>query len=289
MKNIWILMLLAVTVGMTSCVSNKKYAELQDSKQNLQEQYDMLSKKYNAAVGQYNDLVASNTDLQQRHEQLQENYNTLKKSQEELMNMTENELMALNAELQEKIKDLEEAQKQVNDLKTAIQNQNQAVQNILGSIKDALVGYDKGELDVYVKDGQVYVSLSEQLLFQSGSYKIDAKGKEALGKLAEVLKQQQDIEIAVEGHTDNVPYKGGDLLKDNWDLSVKRATTIARILVEDYGVQPKRITASGKGEFSPVASNDTAEGRQKNRRTEIIITPNLDKIMNMVGMSDAGK
>lgn len=289
MKNLWILMLLAVTVGMTSCVSNKKYNEMQSSKEDLQEQYDLLSKKYNATVGQYNDLVADNNDLQQRYESLQDDYTTLKKSQEELMNMTENELMALNAELQKKIKDLEEAQKQVNDLKMAIQSQNQAVQSLLGSIKGALVGYDKGELDVYVKDGQVYVSLSEQLLFNSGSYKIDTKGKEALGKLAKVLKEQQDIEIAVEGHTDNVPYKGGDLLKDNWDLSVKRATTIARVLTEDYGVQPKRITASGKGEFSPVASNDTEEGRQKNRRTEIIITPNLDKIMNMVGMNDAGK
>lgn len=285
MKNLLLMILLGGMVFATSCVSKKQYTELENEQATLQEQYDLLSKKYEVVVGKYNTLVASNSELQQSYDEMSEDYAQLKKSSEELANMTENELMALNAELQKKITDLQQAQKKVNELETAIRNQNEAVQSILGSIKDALVGYEEGELDVYVKDGKVYVSLSEELLFRSGSYSIDAKGKEALGKLAAVLKKQQDIEIDVEGHTDNVPYKGGDMLKDNWDLSVKRATTVTRVLTENYGVKPSRITASGKGEFSPVASNDNAEGRQQNRRTDIIVTPNLDRIMNMVGMA----
>lgn len=283
MRNLLIMAVLASMVLATSCVSNKKYTELESNKNALQEQYDLLSKKYNDVVDKYNALIASNTDLQQSYEELSSDYAGLRKASAELANMTEDELRKLNAQLNQKIASLQQTQQKVNELEQAISRQNMAVANILKTIKDALVGYDADDLNVYTKDGQVYVSLSEDLLFKSGSYAIDTKGKEALGKLAVVLKEQKDIEIAVEGHTDNVPYKGGEMLKDNWDLSVKRATTIVRVLTQDYGAQPSRITASGKGEHYPVASNDSAEGRQQNRRTDIIITPNLSEIMNMVG------
>ena len=143
------------------------------------------------------------------------------------------------------------------------------------------MNYKTDELSVYVKDGNVYVSLAEKLLFKSGSDVVDPKGKEALKTLAQVLNSTKDITVMIEGHTDNVPIKTNKF-KDNWDLSVARATSIVRILTNDYKIVPTRLTASGKSEFFPKADNDTAEGRASNRRTEIILSPKLDELMKLL-------
>lgn len=144
------------------------------------------------------------------------------------------------------------------------------------------------ELTVREKDGKVYVAMSDKLLFQSGSARLDKRGEEALGKLAEVLNKQTDIDVFIEGHTDNKPINTVQF-KDNWDLSVIRATSVVRILIKNYNVNPLQIQPSGRGEYMPVDDNETIEGRSKNRRTEIIMAPKLDKLFQMLQSSEESK
>lgn len=187
-------------------------------------------------------------------------------------NMSEQE--KLNALLGEKLQTIQ-------DLQGMIDQQNAKVQNLLNSVKDALLGFTSDELTVREQNGKVYVAMSDKLLFQSGSAKLDKRGEEALGKLAEVLNKQTEIDVYIEGHTDNKPIHTSQF-KDNWDLSVIRATSVVRILIEKYQVNPLQIQPCGRGEFMPVADNESAEGRAKNRRTEIIMAPKLDKLFQML-------
>ena len=194
-------------------------------------------------------------------------------------NMTEQE--KLNALLSQKKNELSERERTINELQDMINAQNEKVKQLLNSVKDALLGFSTDELTVREKDGKVYVAMSDKLLFQSGSARLDKRGEEALGKLAEVLNKQTDIDVFIEGHTDNKPINTVQF-KDNWDLSVIRATSVVRILIKNYGVNPLQIQPSGRGEYMPVDDNETAEGRSKNRRTEIIMAPKLDKLFQEV-------
>ena len=194
-------------------------------------------------------------------------------------NMTEQE--KLNSLLSQKMNELDERERTINELQDMINAQTERVQNLLNSVKDALLGFSSDELTVREKDGQVYVAMSDPLLFESGSARVDKRGKEALAKLAEVLNKQSDIDVYIEGHTDSKPINTAQF-KDNWDLSVIRATSVVRILTKDYGVKPLQIQPCGRGEFMPVADNETADGRAKNRRTEIIMAPKLDKLYQML-------
>lgn len=199
------------------------------------------------------------------------------------VNMTEQE--KLSALLSQKKNELNERERTINELQDMINAQNDKVQKLLSSVKDALLGFSSEELTVREKDGKVYVAMSDKLLFQSGSATLDKRGEEALGKLAEVLNKQTDIDVFIEGHTDNKPINTVQF-KDNWDLSVLRATSVVRILTKKYDVNPLQIQPSGRGEFMPVDDNGTAEGRTKNRRTEIIMAPKLDKLFQMLQSSD---
>ena len=194
-------------------------------------------------------------------------------------NMSEQE--KLNMLLKEKMQKLTEREATINQLQAEISAQNERVAILLNSVKDALLGFSSDELTVTQKDGKVYVAMSDKLLFESGSAQVNKQGKEALGKLAEVLKKQNDIDVFIEGHTDNKPIKTVQF-KDNWDLSVIRATSVVRILTKDYGVNPLQIVPSGRGEYMPVDSNETAESRAHNSRTEIIMAPRLDKLMEIL-------
>lgn len=177
---------------------------------------------------------------------------------------------------------LVEREKKVQELEQVLSNKDKAVQDLKNKVSSALLNFKENDLTVKVKNGKVYVSLAEQLLFGSGSIEIDSKGVSALQQLAKAIKDQKDINISVEGHTDNVPVsKKSQYMNDNWDLSVMRATSIARILTK-AGVSAKQLTASGKGEFSPLAPNDTPQNKQKNRRTEIVITPDLDELFSIL-------
>ena len=194
-------------------------------------------------------------------------------------NMTEQE--KLNSLLSQKMSELDERERTINELQDMINAQTERVQNLLNSVKDALLGFSSDELTVREKDGKVYVAMSDKLLFESGSARVDKRGKEALAKLAEVLNKQTDIDVYIEGHTDSKPINTAQF-KDNWDLSVIRATSVVRILTKDYGVNPLQILPCGRGEFMPVADNESADGRAKNRRTEIIMAPKLDKLYRML-------
>jgi len=184
-------------------------------------------------------------------------------------------------ELAEKEELLSQREKALNELRVVIARQDSITRRLNDILRDALLGFQSDELSVEVRNGKVYVSMSDKLLFQSGSASIEEKGKEAIKVLADVLGKNKDIDILIEGHTDTIPIHTA-VYKDNWDLSVARATSIVRILTNEYKIASTRLTASGKGEFSPKATNSTPEGRAVNRRTEIILSPKLDEIMQLL-------
>ena len=258
----------------TSCVTNKKFmlAELAAtaSKDSLQGLLTDCRNTGNQMSVQIKNLMRDTTKMGNSIRQYQSMLN---------VNMTEQE--KLNALLNQKKNELNERERTINELQQMINAQNEKVRKLLSSVKDALLGFSSDELTVREKDGKVYVAMSDKLLFQSGSARLDKRGEEALGKLAEVLNKQTDIDVFIEGHTDNKPINTVQF-KDNWDLSVIRATSVVRILIKNYNVNPLQIQPSGRGEYMPVDDNETAEGRSKNRRTEIIMAPKLDKLFQML-------
>lgn len=219
--------------------------------------------------------------LQSEKMDLQLQYGDLmnqKLSQAEQMNMA---LKQKSDMLAEKERMLLEREGALKELKKTIARQDSITKRLNDIIRNALLGFKSDELSVDVKNGKVYVSMSDKLLFKSASATIEEKGLEAIKVLADVLNKNNEIDILIEGHTDNLPIRNA-IYRDNWDLSVARATSIVRILVDEYKIEAVRLTASGKGEFSPKASNSTPEGRAKNRRTEIILSPKLDVIMELL-------
>ena len=258
----------------TSCVTKKKFmlAELAAtaSKDSLQGLLTDCRNTGNQMSVQIKNLMRDTTKMGNSIRQYQSMLN---------VNMTEQE--KLNALLNQKKNELNERERTINELQQMINAQNEKVRKLLSSVKDALLGFSSDELTVREKDGKVYVAMSDKLLFQSGSARLDKRGEEALGKLAEVLNKQTDIDVFIEGHTDNKPINTVQF-KDNWDLSVIRATSVVRILIKNYNVNPLQIQPSGRGEYMPVDDNETAEGRSKNRRTEIIMAPKLDKLSQML-------
>ena len=229
----------------------------------------------------YKDLTAQENSLSNSFKDLQDKYNTLINQSLSQTDKLSKALAAKSEDLDAKEKLLSEREKTLHDMIQVIAKQDSITRNLNNILRNALLGFNSDELSVEIKDGKVYVSMSDKLLFQSGSSAVEDKGKDALKLLAGVLDKNPDIDILVEGHTDNVPIKTS-VYKDNWDLSVARATSIVRILTNDYKIIPTRLTASGKGEFFPKADNDTVEGRAKNRRTEIILSPKLDELMKLL-------
>ncbi|MBS1555419.1 MAG: OmpA family protein [Bacteroidetes bacterium] len=236
-----------------------------------QKKLSSLNQEYGQLNANYKNLLTNsgklNRDISQQRDQLlaiQENLDKTRRQNDSLSTS------------------LQEREKKVKELEQVLANKDKAVQSLKNKISNALLNFKENDLTVKVKNGKVYVSLSEQLLFASGSIVVDKKGEGALQQLAKALKDQKDIQMMIEGHTDNVPIsKKSTYMEDNWDLSVLRATSISKILI-DAGMSPKQITAAGKGEFSPLAANDNAANKQKNRRTEIIVTPNLDELFKIL-------
>lgn len=231
-----------------------------------------LSKDHDQLNSLYKNILNSsgklNRDVAQQREQLmdiQENLNNTRKQNDSLSNS------------------LLEREKKVKELEQVLSDKDKAVSGLKSRISNSLLNFKENDLTVKIKNGKVYVSLSEQLLFSSGSIEVDKKGVTALQQLAKAIKDQRDIQIMVEGHTDNVPIsKKTEYLQDNWDLSVLRATSITRILIRS-GVPAGQVIPAGKGEFSFLVSNDSPQNKQKNRRTEIVITPNLDELFKILG------
>ena len=198
----------------------------------------------------------------------------------------ETDIKNKNADLQSKDADLQSKNARIADLQSALAQKDAATKALRQRVSDALLGFNAQDLQVSVKNGKVYVSLSEQLLFKSGSTKVDPKGQDALRKLAVALKDNKDVNVLVEGHTDNVPIKGATAsgARDNWDLSVMRATEITRLLTT-AGMEPAQVTPSGRAEFLPLAPNDTPANKALNRRTDIILTPKLDELFSILGQN----
>jgi len=244
-------------------------------------------KRLQAVVAERDSLCTSLADQQSVNARLTADNKSLQNRLSGQVDINENQSAELNQkdrDLQSKDKDLQNKERMLREMQAIIARQNEMTQKLNQTLRDALVGFNSDELTLEIRDGKVYVSMSDKLLFKSGSTAVEPKGVEALKALADVLNKNPDIQILVEGHTDNVPIKTA-VFKDNWDLSVGRATVITRLLNEKYGVAATRMTASGRGEYYPKASNETPEGKAKNRRTEIILSPKLDEIMNLLNSS----
>lgn len=254
----------------------------------LEAQNDSLNAALNAKSAEARGLMADTSSLGSRNRDLKgeladlnASCNTLKQNYEDLKANNSRKMRNLINELETLQEDLGKRERRLNEVERQL-NQRDSVMNALrNKLSDALLGFrDKG-LTVNVKDGKVYVSLSNQLLFKSGSTKVDPSGKEALQELAKVLIEQSDISIMVEGHTDDVPVRNLGDIKDNWDLSVMRSTEVVRILTET-GLEPTRVIPSGRSEYLPVDGDDSKEARARNRRTEIILSPKLDVLYNLI-------
>lgn len=261
----------------TSCVTKKKYLLAENGRLEAIGRGDALKEELVNCKDENDKLTARIQNLVRDTTRMGENL----RNYQAMLNTNLTEQEKLNSLLSQKMKELDEREGTINELQDMINAQNEKVQKLLSSVKDALLGFGSDELTVREKDGKVYVAISDKLLFESGSAKVDKRGKEALAKLAEVLNKQTDIDVYIEGHTDSKPIHTAQF-QDNWDLSVIRATSVVRILTKDYGVNPLQIQPSGRGEYLPVADNETADGRSKNRRTEIIMAPKLDKLYQML-------
>lgn len=268
---------ICILTFVSSCVSKNKFTIAENGR------LAALSRER----AQEKDLARSQEDnerLQKQISNLQQDTTRMGKSLKEYRQSLYTNLSAqekLNVLLKEKMDKLTEREATINELQNEINSQKEKVNALLNSVKEALLGFSSDELSVTQKNGKVYVAMSNKLLFQSGSATVNKQGKTALGKLAEVLKKQTDIDILIEGHTDTQPIKTVQF-KDNWDLSVVRATSVVRILTKEYGVNPLQIVPSGRGEYMPVDNNDTAAGRARNRRTEIIMAPRLEELMDIL-------
>jgi len=255
-----------------SCVSKKKYLHAMSRAERLQSDSLDTHTKLEACNSTVYSLQNDKGKLQSEKGQLQNEKGNLESENQQVIN----ELNKLSSSSKMTIADQARRLKAMQDL---IQQQKDAMNNLKSTLATALVNFNSDDFSINIKDGKVYVSLQEKLLFKSGKADVDPKGKEALEKLASVLKSTADINVVIEGHTDNVPIKT-PRFEDNWELSVARATAIVRLLTSD-GMDPNRLTASGRGEYEPVATNESADGRQSNRRTEIVVSPNLTKLFNL--------
>jgi chemotaxis protein MotB len=312
------LSLIALTLVLTtSCVSKKIYTDLEDKYANLKKEnrklgdtnqdlettlnrakndLEKLTKNYDTAFAQRNKLQSDYDATKSNLENLKASYEALEKNSSasiaanskknrELLAQLEAKEQALateNARLEKLKKELEFGSQRVAELENMIASKDAAMTKLKDAISKALTNFEGKGLTIEQRNGKVYVSMENKLLFQSGSWAVGSQGKQAVKQLGEVLAENPEIAILIEGHTDNVPYKGNDQLSGNWDLSTKRATAIVNILRENTAIQPENLTAAGRGEFAPIASNDSAEGKAKNRRIEVILTPKLDEISKLL-------
>lgn len=312
------LSILAITITLfTSCVSKKIYTDLEDKYANLKkenrsmsDELETLSKEktgvsndlskletaYEAAVLERDKLQADYAASRNNLETLKASYKALEENSSASIAKNSQKNRELLAQLESKEQALADENKRLNTLKQELESRSQRVaelENLIATkdasmnklknaISKALTNFEGKGLTVEQRNGKVYISMENKLLFESGSWYVGVQGKQAVKQLGNVLAENPEISVLIEGHTDNVPYKGNAQLSGNWDLSAKRATAIVNILRENDTINPENLTAAGRGEFVPIASNDTAEGKAKNRRIEVILTPKLDEISKLL-------
>ena len=264
---------------LSSCVSQKKFKDLESKHKEAQ---DLL----NSATVKLNTCLEEKASTTSRMQTLEDQNAFLKANNQELINNMGNltTLTTKGAEnLEKSLESLQEKDLTIRKLNDAITRRDSVNLSLVQSLKGVLGNLDDEDIEISVEKGVVFVSISDKLLFSSGSYNISNRAKDVLGKVAKVVNNKPDFEFMVEGHTDNVPFSGG-VLVDNWDLSVKRATSVVRVLQKDYGVDPKRMTAAGRAEYIPLSTSE----KSKNRRTRIVVLPKIDQFYSMIeeGMKD---
>lgn len=271
--------MVGLSIVLSSCVSQKKYADLEAKHKEAQ---DLL----NSATVKLNDCLEEKATASSKLKALEDQNTFLRANNQELINNM-GDLTTLTAKgaenLEKSLESLREKDLTIRRLQDAVTRRDSVNLALVQSLKGVLGNLDDEDIQVSVEKGVVFVSISDKLLFRSGSYTVTSAAKQVLGKVAKVVNNKPDFEFMVEGHTDTDPYRSGVLL-DNWDLSAKRATSIVRILQNDYGVDPKRMTAAGRSEYIPVSDSD----KSKNRRTRIVVLPKLDQFYTMIeeGMKD---
>ena len=292
--------LIVILLSLNSCVSNRvfndlesRYAQLKDnfnrqtkSIENLNVEIKDLTKKFITLEETLEKTEDSLNQKQQKLEQLESSLDLLRQNSETELKKR----IAENEELMEKIaereNELADRMARVDELEGLITRQQEAMRNLKEKLSDALLNFEDKGLTVEARDGKVYVSMENKLLFRSGSWTVGAEGRLAIEELGNVLADNPDIAILIEGHTDNVPYSGKGPLKGNWDLSTKRATAIVNQLLENPDIIPQNLTAAGRGEYLPIAPNSTRQGRAANRRIEVVLSPKLDEIKQIINTID---
>ena len=291
---------IVILLSLNSCVSNRvfndlesRYAQLKDnfnrqtkSIENLNTEIKDLTKKFITLEEILEKTEDSLNQKQQKLEQLESSLDLLKQNSESELKKR----IAENEELMEKIaereNELADRMARVDELEGLITRQQEAMRNLKEKLSDALLNFEDKGLTVEARDGKVYVSMENKLLFRSGSWTVGAEGRLAIEELGNVLADNPDITILIEGHTDNVPYSGKGPLKGNWDLSTKRATAIVNQLLENPDILPQNLTAAGRGEYLPIAPNSSRQGRAANRRIEVVLSPKLDEIKQIINTID---
>lgn len=270
---------------LSSCVSSKKFKKAQADYAQLQTRYQTLEGSLadcnNQKAGLEQDKNALNkkiSDLNREIELIKQNYTATLQQLENLSVISKQQAESIKQSLQ----NIGAKDAYIQTLQQQMAYKDSLNMALVMNLKGAIGNIEDEDINIKVDKGVVYIDISDKLLFKSGSYTITDRAKEVLGKVALVLKNQPEIEFMVEGHTDNVPFKGNAILVDNWDLSVKRATTVVRLLQKEYGLDPAKMAAAGRSEYRPVANNETKEGKATNRRTRIVILPQLDQFFKLL-------
>ncbi len=275
--------LMGIAILLSSCVSQKKYSELEAKQKETQDLLNSATVKLNTCLDEKATADARLTTLEEQNAFLRANNQELINNMGDLTTLT-----TKGAEnLEKSLESLQEKDLTIRKLQNAITRRDSVNLALVQSLKGVLGNLDDEDIEISVEKGVVFVSISDKLLFRSGSYTVTNAAKQILGKVAQVVNNKPDFEFMVEGHTDNVPYRSGVLL-DNWDLSAKRATSVVRILQNDFKVDPARMTAAGRSYYIPLNDNNTADNRARNRRTRIVVLPKLDQFYSMIeeGMKD---
>ena len=289
-----------VAFSLNACVSNRVFNDLESRYADLKTNFNQQTKTIESLNAELKDLtdkfVAQETALQQvedslnqkqqKLEQMESSLDLLKLNSETALQerITENE--ALLEKIAERENELADRMARVDELEGLIARQQEAMRTLKEKLSDALLNFEDKALTVEARDGKVYVSMENKLLFQSGSWTVENEGQRAIDGLGSVLADNPDIAVLIEGHTDNVPYSGKGPLKGNWDLSTKRATAIVNQLLENPNILPQNLTAAGRGQYLPIAPNTTREGRAANRRIEVVLSPQLDEIKQIINTID---
>lgn len=271
------LIVLCAAVALTGCVSNKKYAALQAEHRALQQNYTTMQVSLAESRTNGNNLQAMLDDARRNNEQLKANYANLQKT---LDNSIQQNTQG-NVNISKLVDQINASNKYIKQLVEAKSKSDSLNLALTTNLTRSLSGAESDEVNVKVLKGVVYISLADNMLFKSGSYEVNERAMQTLGKIAKIITDYKDYDVLVEGNTDPVPISRTNI-RNNWDLSALRASSIVQVLQNDFGVNPSRLTAAGRGEFNPIADNSTELGRQRNRRTEIIITPKLDQFLDLI-------